>query len=249
MRPYERNGMAKLTISEAARVAGVARSTLQRAIRTGRLSLSPDHTVDTAELLRAGYTLHAALQEQTAATLQDAASHSGSVQQDAPGPVPQGLSLLKQEMALLERERDLLRAALDAAAAREQVSLEREARLLHLLEQAQAQSHRLLEAPRTSAPARAPRTSTTVTAPGQSSQTAPVPDAPAEQAETVPEPFDPSKYVLGKLCPRGHNYSGTGHSLLRLSNRHCLACDREKFHERKQTPRRRTRADQMPRPA
>jgi hypothetical protein len=47
--------MAKLTISEAARVAGVARSTLQWAIQAGRLSLHPDHTVDTAELLRAGH--------------------------------------------------------------------------------------------------------------------------------------------------------------------------------------------------
>ena len=46
--------------------------------------------------------------------------------------------------------------------------------------------------------------------------------------------YDTSKYVLGKLCPRGHDYHSTGQSLLRLSNRHCLACDREKFHERKQ---------------
>jgi len=210
--------MAKLTISEAARVAGVARSTLQRAIQTGRLSLLPDHTVDTAELLRAGYTLHAAA-----------------------STAPHELTLLQREVALLERERDLLRAALDTAAAREQVALEREARLLHLLEQAQAQSHRLLEAPRPSTPARAPRTSPTVTAPGPSLPTAPGPEAPAQQAAPVPAPFDPSKYVLGKLCPRGHDDAGTGHSLLRLSNRHCLACDREKYHERKQAQRQRPR--------
>ena len=49
--------------------------------------------------------------------------------------------------------------------------------------------------------------------------------------------FDTSKYVLGKLCPRQHDYGGTRHSLLRLSNRHRLACDREKFHERKQAKR------------
>jgi hypothetical protein len=47
--------MAKLTISDAARGCRVARSTLQRAIQTGRLSLDPDHRIDTAELLRAGY--------------------------------------------------------------------------------------------------------------------------------------------------------------------------------------------------
>ena len=50
-------------------------------------------------------------------------------------------------------------------------------------------------------------------------------------------PFDETKYVLGKLCPRQHDYDGMRHSLLRLSNRHCLACDREKFHERKHAKR------------
>jgi hypothetical protein len=49
--------MAQLTISDAARVAGVARSTLHRAIHAGRLSVDPDGRLDTAELLRAGYTL------------------------------------------------------------------------------------------------------------------------------------------------------------------------------------------------
>src|SRR5215475_6184166 len=47
--------MAKLTITDAARVAGVARSTLYRAIQTDRVSADPDGRVDTAELLRVGY--------------------------------------------------------------------------------------------------------------------------------------------------------------------------------------------------
>ena len=63
----------------SARACRVARSTLQRAINAGRLSLGPDHRVDTAELLRAGYTLHAARQEQTH-TMQH-----GALQQDAAG--------------------------------------------------------------------------------------------------------------------------------------------------------------------
>ena len=46
------------------------------------------------------------------------------------------------------------------------------------------------------------------------------------------EPFDTAKYVLGKLCPRGHAWGSTGQSLLRRTNRHCCACDREKFQER-----------------
>lgn len=44
--------------------------------------------------------------------------------------------------------------------------------------------------------------------------------------------FDPTKYALGKLCPRRHDHQGTGQSLLRISNRHCMLCDREKWHEK-----------------
>ena len=38
--------MAKLSISDAARACRVARSTLQRAIHTGRLSLDAEHRID-----------------------------------------------------------------------------------------------------------------------------------------------------------------------------------------------------------
>lgn len=57
-----------------------------------------------------------------------------------------------------------------------------------------------------------------------------------QQPPSAP-PFDTSKYTLGKLCPRRHMHGTTEQSLLRSSNRHCLACDREKFHERKQAKR------------
>jgi len=53
--------MAKLTISDAARACNVARTTIQRAVKTGRLSLDAKHCVDTAELLRVGYHLDAAV--------------------------------------------------------------------------------------------------------------------------------------------------------------------------------------------
>jgi hypothetical protein len=49
--------MAKLTISDAARVAGVSRVTLHRYIKAGKLSRSADGTIDTAELLRIGLKL------------------------------------------------------------------------------------------------------------------------------------------------------------------------------------------------
>lgn len=47
--------MAQLTISDAARRCGCPRSTLQRAIRAGRLHLDADHCLDADELAHAGY--------------------------------------------------------------------------------------------------------------------------------------------------------------------------------------------------
>lgn len=38
----------------------------------------------------------------------------------------------------------------------------------------------------------------------------------------------PPNRVLGKLCPRKHDYQGTGKSLLALPKRHCLACRMER---------------------
>jgi hypothetical protein len=49
--------MAKLTISDAARVTGVSRMLLYRYIKAGKLSRTPDGLIDTAELLRAGLML------------------------------------------------------------------------------------------------------------------------------------------------------------------------------------------------
>jgi hypothetical protein len=49
--------MAKLTISDAARVTGVSRMLLYRYIKSGKLSRTPDGLIDTADLLRAGLML------------------------------------------------------------------------------------------------------------------------------------------------------------------------------------------------
>jgi excisionase family DNA binding protein len=144
MRPYERNGMAKLTISEAARVVGVARSTLHRAIQKGRISLDPDGRLDTAELLRCGYTLQGFAQQGPATVRQDATPHQSVAQQAS---IPTSELLIEA----LQRERDLLQQQLDAtrellqserdagrerereAQRREQVAQQREALLLQML--------------------------------------------------------------------------------------------------------------------
>src|SRR5437870_13877811 len=112
--------MAKLTISEAARVAHVARSTLHRAINQGRLSADADGKVDTAELLRAGYMLQGGAQQPRASVQHDATPRTGGAQQVAPLLVEQRMSLLEQERELLQRERDLLQRELEHAQEREQ---------------------------------------------------------------------------------------------------------------------------------
>jgi hypothetical protein len=153
--------MAKLTISDAARVAGVARSTLHRAMHAGRLSVDADGRVDTSELLRAGYTLHGATHQSHAPALQDATFPRRDTQQTHTPAETQGVLALQQERDLLRLERDLLRRELDAAQTREQVALareqearderqavrEREALLLRMVEQMQHRYDRLLEAP------------------------------------------------------------------------------------------------------
>jgi hypothetical protein len=62
----------------------------------------------------------------------------------------------------------------------------------------------------------------------------PGPRAPAFVSDTNAPTYDTSKHYLGKLCPRKHDYHGTGQSLLRKTNHLCLACDRERAKERRQ---------------
>ena len=57
--------------------------------------------------------------------------------------------------------------------------------------------------------------------------------------DAVP-PFDTRKFVLGKLCPRGHEYYGTGQTLRRLFRHVCPACDVERTREARKAKRKRT---------
>ena len=51
----------------------------------------------------------------------------------------------------------------------------------------------------------------------------------AKAAPSLPpfESFDTERYYLGKLCPQGHQYLHSGHSLKRRAKRDCLVCHRE----------------------
>jgi hypothetical protein len=120
--------MARLPITEAAKVTGVSRVTLFRHIKAGRLSRHPDGTIDTAELQRDGFTLkHATVT--TEVTPQLVATPPATEQ------------YLERIIATLHDERDTLKRQLEQA-------VEREAFLLRLLEQAQTQNTRLLDMPR-----------------------------------------------------------------------------------------------------
>ena len=113
--------MTLLTLTQAAKTAGIARSTLYRAIRNGRISVvsQPNGSkgIDTSELQR------------VFGPLQSATKPPG--QNDA----PQDVALLQTRIDALERENGLLRDEIQA-------SRERESKLLDVVSQG------LLEGPK-----------------------------------------------------------------------------------------------------
>jgi hypothetical protein len=50
----------------------------------------------------------------------------------------------------------------------------------------------------------------------------------------MPAAYDTGKYYLGKLCRKGHDYEGTGQSLLYRRNKRCLQCDKESAQVRRE---------------
>lgn len=136
--------MTILTISAAAHAAGIDRRTLQRAIKSGRLSATAnaagERGIDLAELIRVFGPLREMPQESPQ-------GQSAVMSQDAPGGATGA--------ALLEALRDQVRQAqeqLRQAHEREQQAQQEKARLLALLEVEQAARRdletKLLPAPR-----------------------------------------------------------------------------------------------------
>ena len=113
--------MTLLTLTQAAKTAGIARSTLYRAIHNGRISVisQPNGSkgIDTSELQRVFGPLQS--------TTKPARQHDA----------PQDVALLQTRIDALERENGLLRDEIQA-------SRERESKLLDVISQG------LLEAPK-----------------------------------------------------------------------------------------------------
>jgi len=122
--------MTILSISAAANAAGIDRRTLQRAIKSGRLSATVnaagERGIDIAELIRA----FGPLQEMPQGTPQ---GQDAAVSQDAPGGTA-GAALVEALRDQVRQAQEQLRQAHD----REQQAQEEKARLLTLLEVEQA---------------------------------------------------------------------------------------------------------------
>jgi hypothetical protein len=145
--------MAKLSKVDAAKAAGVSRQTLYTYIRDGRVSVDADGLVDTAELLRAGFTLHTG--QSSGRQELDISGHDLTVKLDT-------LDVYLDMIAMLKQQLSEAQAREQAALEREQSARAREDLLLSMFQDMQLRYNRLLEAPRSTPPARmaAPRAPT-----------------------------------------------------------------------------------------
>jgi hypothetical protein len=189
------------TIAEAARRCGCPRSTLQRAVRAGRLHLDADHHLTVEELTQAGYLDAAAAQQ----------SHAPVAQQSREQDPSDLTALMRSMQHTLERLTTILEVLCHEV---QTLRLERSSRLP--LTPGRKRQPRSMERPRVSPATLQPRSME--------------PDA-----ETPP--YDPTKYVLGRLCPRGHEYEATGKTLLRMPGFHCRQCENELARERRAAQR------------
>ena len=147
--------MAKLSKVDAAKAAGVSRQTLYTYLKDGRLSAGADGLIDTAELLRAGFTLHTGHEirrQDVMSTGQELTSKLDTVGQPVTSRLDtldvylDMITMLKQQLSEAQtREQDVRQAALE----RERDYRDHIARLTAMLDQAHQQNQRLLDLPRT----------------------------------------------------------------------------------------------------
>ena len=141
--------MAKLSVSDAARVAGVSRVTLHRYIKAGRLSRLPDGSIDTAELVRAGFVLHAeTLPNDTPVTPVLLDDTVNPVTPSVAAPVAAATHAYERMIELLQQQIEDLRAHMRRSEDRERHYQERIGWLETQIGYEQQRYDRLLEAPR-----------------------------------------------------------------------------------------------------
>ena len=221
------------TISAAARLCQCNRRTLQRAIHAGRLHLDAQPCLSREELLATRYLVPDPPQTAPQDTLQ-------YLPQVTPQSTPQ------------ETPQELPQTALLLAA------LERLARAIEGLQHEMWQLREHPRSPPQGAPHDTPH-NTPQSVPHVTPQDAPeVPQDTPQSARGAPQgapqgarggprraaaregqeiSYDPTRFALGVLCPRKHEYRGTGQTLRRLPRHVCPQCDVELQRERRKAKR------------
>jgi hypothetical protein len=187
--------MARLTITDAARVTGVSRMLLYRYIKAGKLSRTPDGMIDTAELLRAGLLLQTSdtspLHAVTPPPVTPVTPVTMPVTEAVTTPVTPSVST---DTRTLERLIDVLQRELEAAR-------ERETLLLQMLSQMQQQNQRLLDLPRAALPPE-PRQEP----PGQAQSPRPVHRPPRAPHPPQGQPGDPRGAIRRQILTLLQDY-------------------------------------------
>jgi hypothetical protein len=170
--------MAKLTKAQAARQMGISRTTLYKLIHAGTLSVHPDGTIDTTELVRAVSTLATPVQREHFTPVHGEHLSVHAVQHGVhevdseiinDGHSDRSPSVHREHREQVSTERqltstyrelvDTLREQLQAAREREKDYQARIAWLEQHVDQIQQRYDRLLEAPRATPPAPASKSS------------------------------------------------------------------------------------------
>jgi small-conductance mechanosensitive channel len=131
--------MARLSITNAARVTGVSRVTLHRHIKAGKLRQQPDGTVDTTDLTHAGFVLQLE-------TISERNTESARVVPPVtpatpvtPRPLIPEIDYRERYIARLEQDVDRLQQELDAlreeAAKKDQLLQEYHQQVLQMLQE------------------------------------------------------------------------------------------------------------------
>ena len=227
--------MAKLSKVDAAKATGVSRQTLYTYLKDGRLSADADGLIDTAELLRAGFALHTGHEIGRQEVLSTGHELTSSVGQ----PLTSKLDTLDVYLDMIALLKQQLSETQAQAQARDQAAQERErdyrehiARLTAMLDQAHQQNQRLLDLPRT------PSAGGLQDAPGQAQSSRRVSRPPPPPATPQAPSYDTTRYRLGGLCARGHQFADTGKTLRRVPNGACPQCETAQQRERRAARRR-----------
>ena len=152
--------MAKLTKADAARQLGISRTTLYKLIDQGKLSVSPDGLIDTAELVRVMSTMNVHGEHKFTpldTSAMDTATSGSEHHERTARTSSEHQEWTSSERQLTSTYRDLvdiLREQLQAAQERERDYREHIARLTAMLDQAHQQNQCLLDMPRTAPPLR-----------------------------------------------------------------------------------------------